>query len=371
MKKSVLILMLSVLLAMVLTTGMVFAADKDISSGYSFKYDEDFEGDLPGEDFFDDCFYVEEGKPFTPKLTLVNTQTGEIVPEDAYEVKYSVYETGEELKPPFVVDSNKIEYYPLATFTAKSGSGYTGTYKHGFGITAKHWIAHYQPFSLEGEGVEPVSEEVYGIPFVIGYKMPAGKVATPVLEFYGRKLDLKYFKVGWYEQVDTNKTIDPAKKLSEFPHKEGDYLFVITGKAPYHGQIAQNLHIDGSVDAAPEYPSQYDTSDDEPVIEPAENPIEASGKKPTVKYAKLKKKTQTIKAASAFTVKNAEGKVTYKVKTYDKKAKKKITVSSTGKVTVKKGLKKGKYTLKVNVTAAGNADYKKKTVLTTLTVKVK
>ena len=373
MKKIFLILILTAAMALVTTTGMVFAADKDLSSGYTFKYDTNFEGDLPGDDFFDGTFYAEEGKPFVPKLTLVNSDTGDVVPDSAYDVTYYDHDTKETLTPPFVVDSETVAIYPIAKFTAKSGSGYTGTYEHGFGISAKHWIAHFQPFKLVGDGVEPVYEEVYGYKFIIGYDVQAGKIATPETDFYGRSLDLKYFSVGWYEKVDDDKTIDPSRKLSEFPHKEGDYLFVLTGKAPYHGQIAQDMHIVGSVDEAPAYPSQYDTGSGN---EPSENPIKVSGKKPTVKYARLKKKTQTIKASSAFSVKNAIGNVTYKVKTYDKKAKKKITVSSSGKVTVKKGLKKGKYTLKVNVTDKGGAGkdgitYKPKTVTVTLKVTVK
>ena len=55
---------------------------------------------------------------------------------------------------------------------------------------------------------------------------------------------------------------------------------------------------------------------------------------------------QTLSKAKAFTVKNAQGKVTFKVAKYDKKAKKNITVSAAGKVTIKKGLKKGNYSLK-------------------------
>lgn len=102
-----------------------------------------------------------------------------------------------------------------------------------------------------------------------------------------------------------------------------------------------------------------------------ENTLSAKGKKVTVKFAKLKEKTQTIQAGKAFTVKNAQGKVSYKVATYDKKAKKKITVSSSGKVTVKKGLKKGSYKIKVNVNAAGNEEYKAVTKTITLTIKVK
>ena len=105
------------------------------------------------------------------------------------------------------------------------------------------------------------------------------------------------------------------------------------------------------------------------------NPITVKAKAQTIKLAKLKKKNQTVKAKKAFTVKKAQGKVTYKVAAYDKKAKKKIKVSSSGKVTVKKGLKKGTYKVKVKVTAAGISTgktlYKAGSETVTLTIKVK
>jgi hypothetical protein len=94
------------------------------------------------------------------------------------------------------------------------------------------------------------------------------------------------------------------------------------------------------------------------------NPIKAKNK--TVK-AKAAKKT-TFSAKKAFGVSKAQGKVTYKKATGNKKN----TVSKAGKVTVKKGLKKGKsYKVKVKITAAGNGNYLKKTIVKTLTVKVK
>ena len=101
------------------------------------------------------------------------------------------------------------------------------------------------------------------------------------------------------------------------------------------------------------------------------NPITVKAKTVTVKYSKLKKKTQTIAATKAFAVSKAQGKITYKVAAYDKKAKKKITVNSAGKVTVKKGLKKGKYKVKVTITAAGNTAYKAGSKTVTITIKVK
>ena len=90
-------------------------------------------------------------------------------------------------------------------------------------------------------------------------------------------------------------------------------------------------------------------------ITKADNTLKASGKTGTVKYSKLKKKSQTLKASSVLKfASKGEGKRTYK----KYKGNKKITISKTsGKVTVKKGLKKGTYTMKVKIQAAGDANH--------------
>ena len=107
-------------------------------------------------------------------------------------------------------------------------------------------------------------------------------------------------------------------------------------------------------------------------IAKATNTLTVKVNKPSVKYSKLKKKKQTIKASKAFTVSSAQGKGTYKLVSVKKaKFKKYFKVSKAGKITVKKGLKKGTYKLKVNVTAAGNANYQPMTKTVTVKIKVK
>ena len=101
------------------------------------------------------------------------------------------------------------------------------------------------------------------------------------------------------------------------------------------------------------------------------NTLKASGKTATVKYAKLKKKTQKISKAKAFKINNAKGSVTFQMAKKDKKAGNKITVSKKGVVTVKKSLKKGKYTIKVNVKAAGDDAYAPMTKAVTVKVNVR
>lgn len=97
------------------------------------------------------------------------------------------------------------------------------------------------------------------------------------------------------------------------------------------------------------------------------NTLVVKAKKPTVKYSKVKKKTQIITVKKAFAVSKAKGKVTFKKTSGNRK----ISINSAGKITIKKGLKKGKYKVKVKVTAAGNKIYKALTKSVKLTITVK
>ena len=97
------------------------------------------------------------------------------------------------------------------------------------------------------------------------------------------------------------------------------------------------------------------------------NPITVKAKTKVLKAKNLKKKAATIARKDVIAVSKAQGAVTYKKASGNKK----ITVAKNGKVTVKKGTKKGTYKIKVNVTAAGNKNYAKKTKTVTFTVKVK
>ena len=95
--------------------------------------------------------------------------------------------------------------------------------------------------------------------------------------------------------------------------------------------------------------------------EKSANTLNAKPKTATVKYNKLKKKTQKLAATKVINfVNKGQGKLSYKLvsaKKGKKNFKKYIKVNSkTGKVTVKKGLKKGIYKVKIKVKAAGNAD---------------
>lgn len=94
----------------------------------------------------------------------------------------------------------------------------------------------------------------------------------------------------------------------------------------------------------------------------AANPMILKGKKVAVKYKSLKKKSKAIKRNKVIAIKNAKGKLSYKLvaaKKGKKSFKKMFRISKkTGKVVVKKGLKRGTYRVKVKVKAAGDAQYK-------------
>ncbi len=100
-------------------------------------------------------------------------------------------------------------------------------------------------------------------------------------------------------------------------------------------------------------------------IAKASQSLKVTAKTKTVKKAKVKKKAQ--KVTGVFTVKGAQGKVTYAKKSGSAKLK----VASNGKITVKKKTKKGTYKVKVVVKAAGNGNYNAATKTVTVKVKVK
>lgn len=107
--------------------------------------------------------------------------------------------------------------------------------------------------------------------------------------------------------------------------------------------------------------------------DPQNNTLTVRGRNTKLKARKLKKKAQKISRSKVMTVRNAQGRVTYKlVSVFRSRYKKYFKINSNnGIVTVRKKLKKGTYTIKCRVTASGNKDYKgmSKTVTFKITVK--
>ncbi len=106
------------------------------------------------------------------------------------------------------------------------------------------------------------------------------------------------------------------------------------------------------------------------VIQKKANTLNVTAKTKIVKAKKLKSKKQTV---NSLTVKNAQGKVTFKLvkKGTSSKIYKKLSVNTKGKLTLKKGkYKKGTYKVKLKVTAAGNSNYKSATKTVSFKLKI-
>ena len=178
--------------------------------------------------------------------------------------------------------------------------------------------------------------------FIYNGKRQVPSVTKVVLD--KRVLTSKNYKISYHDM--SNQVVSPVKP--------GKYNVWLEGKGIYTEQVLVPFEI----------------------VKP--NPMKAKGKTVTIKYKKLKKKSQIIRPGKGIVVKNAQGAVTVKLAGAKKngrkiklsKAKGYFKISAgTGKIKVKKKLKKGTYTLKVKAAASGNADYG--AVSKTITVKIK
>ncbi|MBQ1490282.1 MAG: CAP domain-containing protein, partial [Eubacterium sp.] len=149
---------------------------------------------------------------------------------------------------------------------------------------------------------------------------------TPICAYTGEAVKVNgVFKAGNKVLVEGQDYTAEYKDNVE----EGPATVTYTFQGDYTGTFDDYFAIEKGSSIIPDEPDEPDGR--------LVNPLTAKGKTVTVKYAKLKKKQQTIKAAKAFAVTDAKGAVTYQ-KT---KGNAKITVGAKGKITVKKGLKKG------------------------------
>ena len=109
-----------------------------------------------------------------------------------------------------------------------------------------------------------------------------------------------------------------------------------------------------------------------PTVKKKANPVKVTVKTKTVNEKKLKTKKQIIKA---ITVKNAQGKVSYKVikSGVSKKIRKLVSINKKGTITINKWkkAKKGTYIIKVKISAKGNANYNLKSIAKTVKIKIK
>ena len=106
--------------------------------------------------------------------------------------------------------------------------------------------------------------------------------------------------------------------------------------------------------------------------EPQNNPLSVRGRKASLKAKKLKKKDQKVGRSKVMTIRNVQGRLSYKLLSVSKSKKKYFKINSrSGTVTVKKKLKKGTYTVRCRVSASGNENYKGGSRVVSFKIKVK
>ena len=173
---------------------------------------------------------------------------------------------------------------------------------------------------------------------------------------------------GYFADVDLDKDGTKDLRITEEFGGLGEYTYMTLPTCSIAGEHTIKLTETASMEMS--YQSKVHFNRLTILMTRLLNKLSVTGKTATVKYSKLKKKSQKVKRSKVLTL-NTPG---IGEKTYTKKkGSKKITINNkTGEVTVKKGLKKGTYKVIVAVKAAGNADYSQsKTVKTTFKIRVK
>ena len=192
------------------------------------------------------------------------------------------------------------------------------------------------------------------------------------------------WKTAALEIIVTDKVTIPEGKTLTYTGKEqtgvdsGEYYTITGNTATNAGSYTATLSLKDNT----KYKWSDGTTADKKVkwtISKAANPLKVSAKTATVKYSKLKKKTQTLAVTKVIKfTKKLNDKKTYTLvsaKKGSKSFKKYFKINkTTGKVTIKKNskMKKGTYKVKVKVKALGNSNYKASSVkAVTFTIKVK
>jgi hypothetical protein len=187
------------------------------------------------------------------------------------------------------------------------------------------------PDTAEQPESSTVTYDISSAVVKVANKVYTGSARKPAVTvtYNGKELPSTAYKVTYSNNINAGKASVSVKGIS-----------------PYTGSISKSFTISKAANKMT---------------------AKAKSKTITVKYSKVKKSAQTIKAKNAFIVKNAKGKVTYTKKSGNKK----IKVSSSGKVTIGKKLKKGTYSVKVKIKADGTSNYKSATKTITLKIKIK
>ena len=252
-------------------------------------------------------------------------------------------------------------YYGVdATVTARADSGYRF-------VGWKHVDIEYEKDSVDhpdiciGDFIATTTSYTYkpGVTILPGDTEELRYICA-VFESNGPKTDLSdYFVYGVVDKTYNGKAQTLNIRVSD------GVKDLILGE-DYTVTYKHNVNV-GTADVIIDGIGNYKGSIMKPFkIVKANNPLSVTTKTKTVKYTKVKKKKQVV---TAITVTKNQGTVTYaKLKGSSSK----LTINkTTGKITVKKGTKKGTYKIKVKITAKGNNNYKAKSIIKTIKVKVK
>lgn len=326
-----------------------------------------------------------------------SSKDGKVVAESAGLVKDTDYK---------VVFNNYNEATKTAEFTIQGIGDYTGTYpisvKMNSAVVTEDPVAKHE-LVYNGSAqdlVEPGQADSGEMQYALGTETEAtGAFSTAIPKATNAG---EYYV--WYKAVGDEKhgsseaqclarpiTIAPMPlkiSVSDLTIKVGKtavitpklnqrmpVTFTFDNMSPQHVSVDQNGKVTGKKDgfgyvfvqAQMKYSSaNYSAPEDQivtvHVLAKAANPMKLKGKKIAVKYKSLKKKSKAVKRAKIIKIKNAKGKLSYKLaaaKKGKKSVKKMFRISKkTGKLVIKKGLKKGTYKVKVKVKASGNANYK-------------
>jgi len=317
--------------------------------------------------------YYAKGKDAsaTPAFNLY--LDGKLVPKSAYTVSYKLTYWSDKKDKDVTVNWNKpltpsaspvantedmsSEYIVVAT--AKSGSGYTGTYDqahvnvadyYNVGRNTDLYFTKAKP-SMQ-YFINPMNGNYYVFPqasvkSILGSLTPLAG-CTPgdgVMVHNGTKIASKYYSVVYYKALKTEKQ-SPASanlikgtKTTKMPTAAGSYVMVVKGKSPYYGTASVYFDIQGSMKDVKVSKVVAQTENGK-YIEPG---VKVTYKGETLKegvdydveYTKnLKAGTATAKITGAKVLNNDQGSVDF----VDKP--RYFTGSKTVKFTIKKNAKK-------------------------------
>jgi hypothetical protein len=328
---------------------------------------------------------VEEFMPLLPlrRIKISEPNIGVISPEKSYGT-YTYYTAKME-----VGDYSFANYMTLVGLNEKDAAYY------GFSKDNGYWVLTDKDGNEIDSDTAPL--ELVKDPVSGNWRYTAVRPGTCFLVFrinediyatadapedYMKNEDL--WKTAALEIIVTDKVTIPEGKTLTYTGKEqtgvnsGEYYTITGNTATNAGSYTATLSLKDNT----KYKWSDGTTADKKVkwtISKAANPLKVSAKTATVKYSKLKKKTQTLAVTKVIKfTKKLNDKKTYTLvsaKKGSKSFKKYFKINkTTGKVTIKKNskMKKGTYKVKVKVKALGNSNYKASSVkAVTFTIKVK